>query len=129
MTQQDSDDWLARLQKKLTAGPAPTAEEAAMYAAERKAEENTRWEWAQMQENGDISIRITYRGENGAHGVGEYVIASHDEQYAECKSEYRLTEPGDTRSIKKRLKENDWVIELDRLTNSLKPESQTESQP
>ena len=121
--EEKTDDWFTRLHKKLLSEPPPTPEESALFAAERKAKENTRWEWAQMQENGDISVRTTYRGEIGAHGVGEYVIALNDEQYEQCKTAYRLSEPGDTRNIKKRLKENEWVTELDYLTNTIKSES------
>lgn len=121
--EEQTDDWFTRLHKKLLSEPPPTPEESAVFAAERKAEENTRWEWAQMQENGDISVRTTYRGEDGAHGVGEYVIAFSDQQYQQCKAVYRLSKPGDTRSIKKRLRENEWVTELDYLTNTLETES------
>lgn len=121
----NEEGWLSKLQRKFVADYAAdetSPEELEEIRAERKAMENTRWEWAQMQENGDISVRTTYRGENGAHGVGEYVMSLNDDQYEQCKTAYRLSEPGDTRNIKKRLKENEWVTELDYLTNTLKTE-------
>jgi len=122
----ENEEWFTRLQSKFAADLAAddtSPEEIAQNKAARKAEENTRWEWAQMQVNGDISVNITYRGENGTHGVGDYIVTINDERYDECKSTYRLAEPGDTRNIKKRLKDNEWVIESDYLTNTLKLES------
>jgi len=76
------------------------------------------WEWAQMQDNGDIAIRVTQHGIGGAHGIGDYVVSSNDESYDKCRTEYGLEQPGDTRHITKRWKNDEWVLEKTEKTNA-----------
>lgn len=119
MTAQENDDWFTRLQKRLETEPDPSPEEAAIYAAERAAEKNTRFEWYQMQANGDIAVHISQYGVAGGHGSNDYVVRQSDEHYQTCCKEYDLHSPGDTRDIKRRLIDGKWVIELDEKSKSV----------
>lgn len=89
----------------------PTPEEAAQFEAERKAKEGTMWEWAQMQPNGEIAVRVTDYGPDGRHGSGGFVVELLDEDYEKAKQEYGLEKPGETRLIKKRWINDQWVME------------------
>lgn len=102
MMDQD-DDWLTRLQKQMTSTPAPSSEQAVEYAAERKAQENTKWEWAHLKDDAKMAVRISVNMENGGHGTSEFVVVPDEEDYEKCLLQYGLKIPGDTRSIKKRL--------------------------
>jgi hypothetical protein len=98
------EDWLKEQEW-------PTSEEAGQFEAERKAQEGTMLEWAQMQPNGDIGVHVTDYGPGGRHGIGGFVVKPQDEDYEKAKQEYGLEKPGDTRLIKKRWIDNQWVIE------------------
>lgn len=117
MTDQ-ADDWLTQLQKKMTATPAPSPKQAAEYAVERHAESNTRWEWAHLNEDGKISVRISVNMENGGHGTSEFVVAPGEDTYEECLREYGLKVSGDTRSIKKRFIDGIWTDEINHNVNT-----------
>lgn len=108
---ENKDDWFGRLEKKLAAQPRCSPEESAQYEAERIAREGTMFEWAQMQDNGDIAVRITDYSTGGGHGVGDFTVKPHDEDYEKAKEEYGLQNPGDTRQIKKRWINDAWVLE------------------
>jgi hypothetical protein len=118
MQQDDDDDWLARLQKKFTSSPPPTPEQIAEYAAERQAEENTKLIWAHLAEDAKIAVRISLKGEKGAHGSSEFVISPDQESYGNCLSEYELKLPGDTRCIKERWINGEWVVETSYIINN-----------
>lgn len=105
------DDWLNEDQW-------PTPEESARYAAERKAREGTMWEWAQMQPNGDIAVRVTDYSEGGGHGIGGFVVKPTDEDYEKAKQEYGLDQPGDTRHIVKKWINGAWVLEKNEKTKA-----------
>ena len=106
------------LQEWLNEQGRPTPEESAKYAAERKAQEGTMFEWAQMQPNGDIAVRITDYSAGGGHGIGGFVAKTTDEDYQKAKDEYGLEQPGDTRQVVKRWIEGAWVIEKTEKTNA-----------
>lgn len=116
--QQDDDDWLTRLQKKMTSSQTLSPEQVAEYAAERKAEENTKLEWAHLKEDGKIAFRISVKGENGGHGASEFVVSPGEDSYEKCLLEYDLKLPGDTISIKKRLLDGQWVVETTEKINT-----------
>lgn len=88
----------------------PTPEQAALFDAERKAEYGTMLEWAQMQLTGEICVRVTDNGPGGRHGVGGFVVKPEDHEYQTAKQEYGLEKPGDTRLIKKRWLNDQWVV-------------------
>ncbi len=99
------------LQEWLDEQGRPTSEESTQFKAERKAQEGTMWEWAQMQPNGEIGVRVTDHSEGGGHGIGGFVVKPEDEDYEKAKQEYGLEKPGDTRHIVKRWVGGEWVTE------------------
>jgi hypothetical protein len=117
MTDNAKDDWFSRLEKKLSAQPRCSPEESAQYAAERKAREGTMFEWAQMQQNGEIAVRISDYFAGGGHGGTNFVIAADEEAYEQAKLEYGLEQPGDTRHIVKRWIDGQWMLEKSEKNN------------
>lgn len=103
MAKKSLEDWLKEQEW-------PTPEEAAHFEAERKAEEGTMLEWAQMQPSGEIGVRVTDNGPGGRHGFGGFVVNPEDDDYQTAKQEYDLEKPGDTRLIKKRWLNDQWVV-------------------
>lgn len=91
----------------------PTPEESARNKAEREAFYGTMWEWAQMQPNGDIAVRISDYGLDGTHGFTTLTISVNDETYDEAKRQYGLDQPGDTFSVTKKLVDGNWVVQKD----------------
>lgn len=51
------------------------------YDAEMKAMENTMWEWAAMEYDGSISVRVWEIRENGRRGDGGYVLTPNEDGY------------------------------------------------
>jgi len=119
---------LTRMRKNLQKMTDPTPQEQEEFARERKAREGTMWEWAQMQPNGDIAVRITDYSAGGGHGIGGFVAKPTDEDYQKAKEEYGLEQPGDTRHIMKRWVNGAWVVEKTEKTiaNLAPPKPSTE---
>ncbi len=102
---------LSRMREKLKNMTDPTSEEQAEFAIERKAREGSMWEWAQMQDNGDIGVRVTDYSVEGGHGIGGFVVKVSDANYERAKKEHGLENPGDTRQIVKKWIAGEWVIQ------------------
>jgi hypothetical protein len=101
------------LQEWLNEQGRPTPEESAQFETERKAAEGTMWEWAQMQPNGDIAVRVTDRSVGGGHGVGGFVVRPDDEDYEKAKQQYGLEKPGDTYHKQEKWINGEWVTVLE----------------
>lgn len=117
-TEQPSKSRLSRMRKKLQEMTDPTLEEQEQFAAERKTREGTMLEWAQMQANGDIAVRVTDYSADGGHGIGGFIVKPQDEDYSKAKKEYGLEQPGDTRHIVKKWIDGAWVLEKTEKTNA-----------
>ncbi|HIA52550.1 MAG TPA: hypothetical protein EYN91_10740 [Candidatus Melainabacteria bacterium] len=109
----NSSDWFDKLTKKLASEPRCTDEEQEAFEAERKVMEGTQWEWAQMQTNGDISVRTTQHAKGGQHGIGDFVVSPDDAGYEEAKQYYGLSKPGDTYHLQQKWIDGKWVTELE----------------
>ena len=118
MTDEKPRGRLSRMRERLQQIPGPTPEELAEFKEERTEREGTMLEWAQMQENGEITVRITDYSTGGGHGTGGFSLKPSDEKYESCKKEYGLEKPGDTRHIKKRWNGTEFRTERNYLTNS-----------
>lgn len=82
-----------------------------VYDAKMKNLEGMMWEWAQMQDDGRIAVKVWDYGIGGTRGDGGYVIGPGEEGYNECRKQYGLKKPGDTYSVRKRLVNGSWVVE------------------
>lgn len=114
----DKPGRLTRMRKRLQQMTDPTPEEQRQFAEERKARQGTMLEWAQMQPNGDIAVRITDYSAGDGHGIGGFVVRPDDEDYQKAKTEYGLEQPGDTRHIIQRWINGAWMLEKTEKTTS-----------
>lgn len=111
MTQDEDDDWFDRMRRNASLQSRCSLEEREAFELERKASEGTMWEWAQMQSNGDIAVRITECGLDGDHGMNDYVVLASDPRNQECRTEYDIEIPGEVRLIKRKWVGSEWVLE------------------
>lgn len=91
------------------------------HEAEMKALEGTIWEWAQMQADGNIEVKVWEYGVGGSRGDGGYIMHLDEEDYAECRDKYDLKKPGDTYSVRKRLINGEWIVQEDKKPPDVDP--------
>lgn len=114
----DKPGRLSRMSERLKKVPGPTPEQAAEFMKEREEHDGTMLEWAQMQDNRDIAVRITDYSAGGGHGMSNFVCCPTDDAYESCRKEYGLEQPGDTRHIKKRWNGTEYCTEHNYLTKA-----------
>lgn len=108
MNKKDLEEQKAAFLKELEEEPPYDKE---TFDARLKALAGTLSEWAQMQPNGDIVVRTSDYGLDGTHGSGGFTVSSSEDGYEQCRKEYGLDKPGDTRTIVKKLVAGVWVVQ------------------
>lgn len=108
-----SEDRFSKLTKRILSEPDNTPEESERYKLEREAAKGTRWEWAQMQDDGIIGVHTSMYDLDGSHGTGGFVVSPDDKDYEKAKEQYGLSKPGDTYHQKQKVVNGEWVTVLE----------------
>ncbi|HMP50889.1 MAG TPA: hypothetical protein PKD05_04980 [Candidatus Melainabacteria bacterium] len=109
MADDQNNDILSNLLKKYENHADDTPEAGAAFQKKLQEMEGTMFEWASLQENGEICVKITGWLKGGARGDNSYTLKPENDEYKERKSKHRLEKPGDSSTIKKQWIDEKWV--------------------